>query len=411
MNKSKQYWWGMEKNIAHLLRTHDISFVSEQDGSNSPHYPNSSLEPDSTAHDFLLTGIVPTFIEVKYTRLGNIQPVIGLVEAAANAFHRFKFILIIVGKYSHDWDAVKPWVSETYIFNHLEINQNDVENHAKIFIENILENLDKTTEITSNHLHKLFKENSDVESLQTYERAFHIPTTSRLFGNNVSQALEVITASFCSIVGNGVSEMSTVERELGELTTEFTSTHFTSCALRLGRCLELSTYAFAIRIGISSQSGQFECIAKVQDRLGKLDAAMQEMSQARDSGDSDSYRKKKRILGKAIIETQASLSALLLDIDQIDNNERVIRGPDNIQAILRRAQKQLVNQNASLEAKKRLGQIIKFNRAKDILIFRNKAAHGDPDLQTRELSREDVVGNLHKLMEYVLDLSNVVDSI
>jgi hypothetical protein len=137
---------------------------------------------------------------------------------------------------------------------------------------------------------------------------------------------------------------------------------------------------------------------------------MHDLASTERSSEPAEYSKKRDHLTKTIIDMQNALSMLLAQLDSLDREARVVEGPDNLQAILRRVQHHLGSRGVRADARQRLGRIIKRNQAKEILSFRNDAAHGDPNLQKREVTREAIVDNLLALAEYLQELVNVVDA-
>ena len=397
-------WHGMEQAFASWLDENQSEYVAEHDRADRHR---------GLVFDFIILGAVPTLIEIKYTQYGNAAMADALARTAVAAFGRCRFVLVVVGEASEVWSQVSDVVSAIYYFDPSEVDCSDaddaltaIDRQAGAFVADVMSSLAETPVLDSGSgdaavglpLEELFRWS---ERLQ--------PPIQELFPADPLNALKTVAASFRTIVGSGQSVENVVDHELSELRKEFGSGHYTSCALRLGRCLELVVYAFALSVGISPSSGQFRTLLRVGDKLKTLNTRMVDLAEAGLVRDRDEYTSRRAGLRDAIIDVQAILSNVLSQLDEVAQEDREVRGPDNIQAILRRSVRHLGGGPDASEAKKRLGRLLKDDRARDIIALRNSAAHGDPGLAQREVSRDEVVEQLFSVADYIQELAVVAD--
>jgi hypothetical protein len=392
-------WYGMESVIASALADDKIEHVAERSA--------PSLGGRSGHFDFVLTGSIPLVIEVKYARFQNFRLTVELAHAAVSLFRRCHFVVIVVGRTDESWQDIAPYVSDVVFFEPTPDQFRTVDDHARHVVHGVLERRDALRVLSMD-------DGQQTAAWRQAARTAELPGTydahmARLFGGEgVAEAMRVVAASFRSIVGTADLPVGAVEKELLELAAEFASSHYTACALRVGRCLELSVYAFARRLGVNPCGGQFRAVAAVHDRVAALEASVQELAAADPPG-SGAHDKRLARLRTDVDKLHGAVTDLLLTLNTLQEQEKVLRGPDNLQAILRRVLRSPALQ-AAPDARSRLGLIIEGKKDSEILDIRNDAAHGDPDLREREVAKDDSVRCLFTLATYVQGLANVVDA-
>lgn len=392
-------WLDMEKVIATWLQRHGLTYVGERLSHQSGR--------DHVDYDFIVPGAVPLLIEVKYEQFRNVAMVQALARTAVDAFGRCRFVLIIVGEADETWNQVDGLVSAVRQFNTRGI-VGDVDEAAERFVDGVLSGVEELPTIGAGKA-KSVRHALDHDLLDDWPQ--NLPGASAiqsLFSEHLEDALEVVAASFKSIVQGGAGAPSVVDVELRELAKEYASGHFTSCALRLGRCLELVVYAFARRIGVDPSQGQFKMLLNVNDRWHGLAREMLDLAEMEAEADTAALNQQRAKLETAIIKMQEELSRVLPKLHDVTSQPREARGPANIQAILRRGQRRLAKLDGSGEAQARLGTLLREGRAQEVLELRNRAAHGDPGLAHREVDEETVRDRAFVVAQYVQDLATVV---
>ena len=78
------------------------------------------------------------------------------------------------------------------------------------------------------------------------------------------------------------------------------------------------------------------------------------------------------------------------ELDGVGAQPIASTGPDNVEAIRRRVRSALVASGLVLTAQKKLREMMRDSRPRALLEVRNSAAHGDPDLKMREITRTDI---------------------
>ena len=395
-------WFGMEQAFSRWFDANHVEYVGE-------HKPDS-LVP-GVSYDFILLGAVPTLIEIKYGQFGNTAMVDALARTAVAAFGRCRFLLVVIGEESEAWRTLSGVVSAIFYFNPDEVNtvgsedeHSAVDREAGAFVANVMSSIHGVPVLEGGQ-----RGGSGELPLQELSRWSErlAPPIQVLFPTDPLSALQTVAASFRAIVSSEDAGENVVDHELAELRAEYGSGHYTSCALRLGRCLELVVYAFARSVGISPSLGQYRPLLAVGDKLKALNSRMADLSEADPVRDNDDYTQKRGRLRDAIIDVQTSLSTVLSQLDEVAREDREVRGPDNIQAILRRSVRHLGDGPDSAEAKTRLGRLLVDDRAREIIALRNSAAHGDPNLAQREVSRTEVVEQLFAVADYIQELAVV----
>ena len=271
--------------------------------------------------------------------------------------------------------------------------EKDLRREALAFARHLLEELPRTRVLT--------REDAKGKSF-----TFLTSGVVGLFGDNVELAINTVSIYFSSLVEP--DKMEAVKVEMDQLKTEYISGHFTACALRLGRTLELATYAFAGIMGEPTQNLEHQAISAVQGSIRELGQDMNELSFTSADPDSPEYNRARSKLIKSITVTQTALLNLAAAVDALASDDLVPAGRANVDFLLRRAQKSMHRKQASKEAKAEISKLINEGLTRKILSLRNDAAHGDPDLQIREVSRPQIDQALSDLTTYISTLGNIV---
>jgi len=388
-------WYGMERLMAEALAEAGIEFSGEHHSSTS----KTGLAEVSYGgqgkykFDFLIPGEIPTVIEIKHSWLGNICFSGELPLAALKVFARCRTVLIIIGDSSSSassdltlWSSVSHFVPNAF-------EAKDMRRAALVFARHLLEELPSTRVLS--------REDAKGKSF-----AFPESGVVSLFGDNVELAINTVSIYFSSLVEPG--KMAAVKVEMDQLKTEYISGHFTACALRLGRTLELATYAFAGIMGEPTQNLEHQAISAVQGSIRELGQDMNELNFTSADPDSTEYSRARSRLIKSITVTQTALLNLAAAVDVLASNDLVPAGRANVDFLLRRAQKSMHRKQASKEAKAEISKLINEGLTRKILALRNDAAHGDPDLKIREVARPQIDQALSDLTTYISTLGNIV---
>lgn len=343
--------------------------------------------------DFLIPGEIPTVIEIKHSWLGNIRFSGELPFAALEIFARCRTVLIIIGDTSSPASGDLSLWSKVSYFMPDASDPKDIRREALAFARHLLEELPSARVLTR-------------EEAKGKSFAFPKSGVASLFGDNVELAINTVSIYFSCLVEPG--KMAAVKVEMDQLKTEYTSGHFTACALRLGRTLELATYAFAGIMGEPTQNLEHQAISAVQGSIRELGQDMNELNFTSADPDSPEYNRARSRLIKSITVTQTALLNLAAAVDAIASNDLVPAGRANVDFLLRRAQKSMHRKQASKEAKAEISKLINEGLTRKILSLRNDAAHGDPDLQIREVARPQIDQALSDLSTYISTLGNIV---
>lgn len=388
-------WYEMERLMAEALAEAGMEFSGEH------HSSASKTELAEVSYggqgrykfDFLIPGEIPTVIEIKYSWLGNIDFSGELPLAALDVFAKCRTVLIIIGVTSNSasrdltlWSKVSHFVPD-------DSDIKDIRRDALAFARHLLEELPSTRTLT--------REDAKGKSF-----AFPESGVIGLFGDNVELAINTVSIYFSSLIES--DKMEAVKVEMDQLKTEYISGHFTACALRLGRTLELATYAFAGAMGEPTQNLEHQAISAVQGSIRELGQDMNELNYTSADPDSPEYSRARSRLIKSITLTQTALLNLAAAVDALASDDLVPAGRANVDFLLRRAQKSMHRKHAPKEAKAEISKLINERLTRKILSLRNDAAHGDPDLQIREVTRPQIDQALSDLTTYISTLGNIV---
>lgn len=388
-------WYGMERLMAEALAEAGMEFLGENYSSASKTglAEMSYCGQGKYKFDFLIPGEIPTVIEIKHSWFGNIGFSGELPLAALEVFARCRTVLIIIGDTSSSATADLSLWSKVSHFMPGASDPKDISREALAFARHLLEELPSTR--------VLAREDAKGQSF-----AFPTSGVASLFGDNIELAINTVSTYFSSLVE--LEKMAAVKVEMDQLKTEYISGHFTACALRLGRTLELATYAFAGIMGEPTQNLEHQAISSVQGSIRELGQDMNELSFASADPDSQEYNRARSRLIKSITVTQTALLNLAAAVDVIASNDLVPAGRANVDFLLRRAQKSMHRKQASKEAKAEINKLINEGLTRKILSLRNDAAHGDPDLQIREVARPQIDQALSELTTYISSLGNII---
>jgi hypothetical protein len=193
------------------------------------------------------------------------------------------------------------------------------------------------------------------------------------------------------------------QHELKQLETEFKEGHFTACALRVGRSLELIVYGAARSWEVRLDEQMFSLIGDLQRRLQLLNAAIIDYR----SADAQSRVERKAVVQRlgADLASQMNSLGFLLDDEQL----RVDAVPPrNIEAILRDIRKTFGRFEV---VRNEVKEIIEKGLIRAILEVRNDAAHSDLDGGAREVSERAVIDMLENVQLVVHKLSLIGETL
>ena len=187
------------------------------------------------------------------------------------------------------------------------------------------------------------------------------------------------------------------QHELKQLETEFREGHFTACALRVGRSLEIIMYGAARAWGVRLDDPMFSLIEDLQMRLQLLNSAIIDYR----SADNQVRTEKKAALQKLGAEFAGRLNSIgfLLDDESLQVNSSP---PRNIEAILRDIRK---THGRVQVVRDEIKAVIDSGLIRAILDVRNDAAHSNLDGDAREVSEETVMKMLENVQLLVHKLS------
>lgn len=268
-------WYGMERLLADVLDEAGITYIGEQYGHSARREVSS--ERCNYKFDFFIPGDIPTFIEVKHSWLGNAQTSEALPLAALEVFAKCRLVLIIIGVNDARWKSLNQclWSKVTF-FEPTGSLEHVVRQEAIPFTKRLLAELPNFRIVT--------REEAAGKSTSAQQSSIN-----KLFGNDLESAIDAVSAYFTSLVEE--AKMDSVKLEMAQLKMEYTSGHFTACALRLGRTLELATYEFASAMGEPTESMEHQAISSVQGSIRELSQDMNELNYASSDPDSPEYRR------------------------------------------------------------------------------------------------------------------------
>lgn len=381
----------MERLFADALDKAGVAYVGEQYG--KPTHRAAGTGRCDYKFDFFIPGDIPILIEVKHAWLGNIRVSEDLPLAALEVFAKCRLVLIIVGKNDTRWKTLDQHLWSTIAFFEPGSSvEDDIRQEAVPFARNLLAKLPSCRIIT--------RDEAAGRIFSTQQSGIN-----RLFGNNVESAISAVSAYFSGLVE--ASKMDSVKLEMEQLKIEYVSGHFTACALRLGRTLELATYAFASAMGEPTESLEHQAISSVQGSIRELSQDMNELNYASPVPDSPEYRRGRSKLVKSITTTQTALLNLVAAVDTLASDALIPSGRANVDFLLRRAQKSMYRNHAPKQAKDEIARIINEGLTRKVLALRNEAAHGDPDLKIREVTKTQIDQALSCLTSYISMLGNI----
>ena len=389
--ESYQKWYGMERLLADVLNETGITYIGEQYGHSAGREVGS--ERCNYKFDFFIPGAIPTFIEVKHSWLGNVQISETMPLAALKVFAKCRLVLIIIGVNDDRWISFdqRLW-SKVAFFEPTTSLEQDVRQEAIPFAKRLLDELPHSRIVT--------REETEGKSFSVQQSSIN-----KLFGNDLESAIDAVSAYFTSLVEE--AKMDSVKLEMTQLKIEYASGHFTACALRLGRTLELATYAFASAMGEPTESMEHQAISLVQGSIRELSQDMNELNYASSDPDSPEYGRARSRLVKSITTTQTALLNLVAAVDTLASNALVPSGRANVDFLLRRAQKSMYRKRAPKEATEEMARIINDGITRKVLALRNEAAHGDPELKIREVTKHQIDQALTYLTSYISKLGNI----
>lgn len=378
--------------MAEALDEAGITYVGEQYGSTA--HRDAGAGRCDYKYDFFIPGDIPVFIEIKHAWFGNVRISEDMPLAALEVFAKCRLVLIVIGENDARWNALDQHLwSKVLFFEPPSTDEEDARQAARPFAQRLLAELPNCRIISRD---------------EAGGRSFSVQQASinQLFGNDFEITINVVSTYFQSLVES--SKMDSVKLELEQLKMEYVSGHFTACALRLGRTLELATYAFAGVMGEPTESLEHQAISSVQGSIRELSQDMNELNFVSADPDSPEYGRARSKLVKSITITQTALLNLVAAVDTLASNALVPSGRANVEFLLRRAQKNMHRNHAPKQAKEEIARIINEGLTRKVLALRNEAAHGDPDLKIREVTKSQIDQALSHLTSYISMLGNIV---
>lgn len=378
--------------MAEALDEAGITYVGEQYGSTT--HRDAREGRCNYKFDFFIPADIPVFIELKHAWLGNVRISGDMPLAALEVFAQCRLVLIVIGENDARWNALDQHLwSKVLFFEPPSTDENDARQAAIPFAQRLLAELPNCRIISRD---------------EAVGRSFLVQQASinQLFGNDFEITINAVSTYFQSLVEAG--KMDSVKLELEQLKIEYVSGHFTACALRLGRTLELATYAFAGVMGEPTESLEHQAISSVQGSIRELSQDMNELNFVSADPDSPEYGRARSKLVKSITITQTALLNLVAAVDTLASNALAPSGRANVEFLLRRAQKSLHRNHAPNQAKEEIARIINEGLTRKVLALRNEAAHGDPDLKIREVTKPQIDQALSHLTSYISMLGNIV---
>lgn len=198
-----------------------------------------------------------------------------------------------------------------------------------------------------------------------------------------------------------------LDHELGELEGEFRNAHYTSCALRVGRCLEYVVYALAQDWDVSIDERPLAAMERLDARLQQLHQRIAAYSGAdeghRRRGSTD-RRRARRELVAAAGELSQELIQLVSALDEETPPQEDRRGARrNVEAILRDIRKTYARRS---DVRGALDAMLNSGKVRELLDIRNRAAHAD-SAGPREVTEHEAAAALDLLNALLLQLSGV----
>lgn len=196
---------------------------------------------------------------------------------------------------------------------------------------------------------------------------------------------------------------SVLEHELKQLEEEFSQSHFTACALRAGRSLELIVYGAAKAWGVRLDDPVFNLIEDLQQRLQLMNSAIL------DYRESEVLEREAK---RGVIQTRGSeFAARLTSLGFLLDDHKLQPSavpPRNVDAILRDIRK---THGKLPQVREEIKSLLDSGVVRKILGVRNDAAHASLEGGPREVSEETVIAMLQDIQTLVHKLSVVGDII
>ena len=209
-----------------------------------------------------------------------------------------------------------------------------------------------------------------------------------------------------------LSEYEKIEKEFEEFIKEYEQEHYTSCALRVGRSLELMVLSLA-------QAWNVKINVKVLKIIDELDKDFNELNQMMvDLSDIDpkkidrytlSIEKKLDIIQQKFNKYQRSYQKSLYDGNKIEFSEPST-APLNVNAVM----KDIKNQFRHSKHEHIKNELKKIDNAKlisNLLEKRNLAAHLDISGKKREFDKKGIDEMLNNLSDLIHLFNNIADNI
>ncbi len=197
--------------------------------------------------------------------------------------------------------------------------------------------------------------------------------------------------------------------ELNVLSREFDSHHYTSCALRIGRFIELTLYTLAHEWGIELNPYQHKSIDLIQPHVNSLKTLTLALFE---SGSCMSNKYKKEEISKEIHIIKKELDNLIVSISDesrlkhsFTRDEQAKRPGISNPKILRQMKRNFQDENI----KKLFDSLTEKKLIQKMMDFRNDAAHPHVAGEDRELQREDIEDMLENGREFLQSFINILE--
>ena len=206
-----------------------------------------------------------------------------------------------------------------------------------------------------------------------------------------------------------LSEYEKIENEFEEFIKEYEQEHYTSCALRVGRSLELMVLSLAQAWDVRINVKVLKIINELKNEFNKLNQLMVDLSyieKERIERQEKSIEKQMDVIQQTFNEYQRNVFS---EKDKLEFFQPST-APLNIHAVMKDI-KNKFNHNNHKNIKKELKKIEDANLISNLLEKRNLAAHLDTSGKKREFDKEGI-DEMLKTLGYLIHLfNNVADNI
>ena len=206
-----------------------------------------------------------------------------------------------------------------------------------------------------------------------------------------------------------LSEYEKIENEFEEFIKEYEQEHYTSCALRVGRSLELMVLSLAQAWNVKINVKVLKIISELEIDFNELNQMMVDLSDMEHKR-IDRYKKsigrKMDIIQQKFNEYQRNAFA---DKDKIEFSEPST-APLNVNAVMKDIKNQFRHSNHE-NIKNELKKIDDAKLISNLLEKRNLAAHLDTSGKKREFDKKGIDEMLNNLRSLIHLFNNIADNI